>query len=502
MNNKDLATKLISLVGGKSNIISVFNCYTRARTNVKDVNKVNIDGIKSTEGVIGVVVDKNQIQIIVGPGKAVKVAQEMTAQVGETTTGASQSSDKEEFKEEYLKTKSDIRKKTNKKGTALIRKIAGIFVPIIPMFIACGLLLGIYTVCENSLKEQFTKSTFGIVFNVVSSSVFTVLNVIVGYNACKEFGGDGIIGAALAGALTNPLMNGADGEGIWMGFYTFKTAEVGIFTILLVAIGTAYLEKLIRKFMPDIIDAFMTPLLTVIIMASAAFFVLQPIGAAINMGLAEMFKGIIKHCAWLLGIVPMFYLLLVLTGTHHSLMAVSAALIGPGKGAIGYTPLVPVQLMAGAAEVGAALYILMISKNKKLKKNIIGSLPIGFLGIDEPLIWGMSVPLKRPFIAAGLGGFVGGTMLAVMNITANVPESTGIEAALVCNKPWVFVAAFMISIVAGFIFQFFIGFKDTIEVKDPNTGEVKEEVIETSYAIKLYQKYRAKHPKKAKVGAK
>jgi len=490
---KDQANKFLPLVGGKENIINVFNCYTRARINVKNIDKCNIAEIKKVDGVIGVVVDKQQVQIIVGPGKSVKVAQEMNALIG----GSSNTSIISDDPKGYLKTKEAVRKKTNKGATSIIRKIAGIFVPIIPMFIACGLLLGIYTICDQQITG-FSKTTFGIVFNVVSSSVFTVLNVIVGYNACKEFGGDGIIGAALAGALTNPLMNGGDGEGIWMGFYTFKTAEVGIFTVLLVAIGTAYFEKLVRKFMPDIIDAFMTPLITVIVMAAAAFFVLQPIGAGINMGLTEVFKGIANNCAWLLGIVPMFYLLLVLTGTHHSLMAVSSALIGPGKGAIGYTPLVPVQLMAGAAEVGAAIFILMKSKNKVLKKNIIGSLPIGVLGIDEPLIWGMSVPLKRPFFAAGLGGAVGGTMLAVLKITANVPESTGIQAALVCNVPWIFVVAFLISIVAGFIFMALIGFKDPVEIVDKKTNEVKTEYVETSIALKWYKQYREKHPKKVK----
>jgi len=497
INNKDLASLLINLVGGKENIVFVFNCYTRARVNVKDVNKANIDAIKSTEGVIGVVVDKNQIQIIVGPGKAVKVAQEMLAQVEGTPEAKKQANEVTKNTEDYLKTKSDVRKKTNKGAAALIRKVAGIFVPIIPMFIACGLLLGIYTICEQSISG-FKETDFGKVFNVIANSVFAVLNIIVGYNACKEFGGDAIIGAALAGALT--IKGELNLQGIKIGFYEFNYAEVGIFTILLVSIGTAYLEKLLRKFMPDMIDAFMTPLITVIVMYAAALFILQPIGAYINKGLAYVFENISKYCPWMLGIVPMFYLLLVLTGTHHSLMAVSLSLIGSDPAHKGWTYILAAQLMAGAAEVGAAIYIALKTKNSKLKKNIIGALPIGILGIDEPLIWGMSVPLKRPFISAGLGGLVGGTFVACFKVGAQVPEATGIQAALVFNKPGIFVAGFAMSIVAGFLIQILVGFKDPVELTDDVLGEAKEQYIETSYALKLYQKYRVKHPKKVKAG--
>jgi len=233
---------------------------------------------------------------------------------------------------------------------------------------------------------------------------------------------------------------------------------------------------------------------------SSFLFILQPIGAYINKGLAYVFENISKYCPWMLGIVPMFYLLLVLTGTHHSLMAVSLSLIGSDPAHKGWTYILAAQLMAGAAEVGAAIYIALKTKNSKLKKNIIGALPIGILGIDEPLIWGMSVPLKRPFISAGLGGLVGGTFVACFKVGAQVPEATGIQAALVFNKPGIFVAGFAMSIVAGFLIQILVGFKDPVELTDDVLGEAKEQYIETSYALKLYQKYRVKHPKKVKAG--
>lgn len=470
---KKLAEEVVSLVGGKSNINNVYNCYTRARINVNDINKANTKKIKELPGVIGVVVDKAQVQVIVGPGKSVKLAGEIKGIVGDSTKKVDTKKETNPA-ENYLETKKKVRNKTNNKATSFIRKIAGIFVPIIPMFIACGLLLAIYSICEIKLGESFTKSTAGTVFNVVSTSVFFVLNIIVGYNATKEFGGDGIIGAALAGVLTNPLMNGLDGEGLNLGMYVFKTAEVGIFTILLVSIGIAYLEKLFRKFMPDMIDAFMTPFLTVIIMSIAALFILQPIGAYMNKGLAFIFRGISDHVPYLLGLVPLFYLLLVLTGTHHSLMVVSLALTDNGK-VLAY--IMPVQLMAGAAEVGAAIYILLRTKNKGFKKTIISALPIGVLGIDEPLIWGMSVPLKSPFISAGIGGFIGGTFLACMRVGSKLAESTGIQAAFVTNRPGIFAIGFIMSIVAGFIVQALIGFKDPVE--DGNAPQ------KTQYSIAL-----------------
>ena len=118
------------------------------------------------------------------------------------------------------------------------------------------------------------------------------------------------------------------------------------------------------------------------------------------------------------------------------------------------------------------------------------------LGIGEPLIWGMSVPLKRPFIAASLGGFAGGTFIGCMGLFAKVAEGTGIQAALLINEPLLFVAGYAIAVVTGFLVQFLIGFKDTYEVKNEKTGQVKTVTVETSWIYRKYQERHLAHSKK------
>ncbi|MCQ2794195.1 MAG: PTS transporter subunit EIIC [Bacilli bacterium] len=513
MNDAELSKKVIELVGGGGNIIVAFNCYTRLRINVRNFDLVKVPELQKLEGVIGVVTSGIQVQVIVGPGRAAKltsvVNQRLEAEIfnrqqEESAEAAAAHAIAEQSDKKYLKNKENFRGKLNGNFNSVMKKVAGIFVPIIPAFIACGLLLAILEIIKIYV-EGFTDTSFGIILNVVSSSVFSILSVIVGFNACKEFGGDGILGACLGGILSSPLLGDAETP-LVIGPFTIYAGLGGVIAVLMVAISAAYFEKLIRKFMPDMLDSFLTPLITLIVMSVAGLFLLMPLGGYISQGIAIAVEAIVKNVPILLGLVPMFYLFLVLFGVHHGLIPISQALIDDYMKqhgtTVGWAPIVPVQLMAGAAEVGAAIYVLMKTRDKKLKKTIKHALPIGILGIDEPLIWGMTFTHKRLFISAGLGGAIAGAVVASLNIMANVPETTGIQAALLCgvdiNKKWQYALCFILAIALGFIFAALIGFKDTIETTDPATGKVKTEVYETSIAKKLYDQYRAKHPKKVK----
>ena len=506
MSEKELATKFIADLGTGSNIKTVYNCYTRVRAEVVDLSKVNQDSIKGTAGVIGVVVAGQQVQIIVGPGKSVKVAQAINVELAKGGASASASStpksnedqnaldakEKEDYKKEYLAAKEKERNKHGR-ASALFKKIAGIFVPIIPAFIACGLLLAILEIVKTQLGPDFATDTIpGKIFNAISGSVFNILSIIVGYNACKEFGGDGILGACLAGVMTSPILGSIDDPIITLGALKIYSGLGGVISVIFVSIAAAYFEKLLRKFMPNAIDAFMTPLITLSVMSLAGLFVFMPIGGYISLGIQKAVEGIMTTAPFLLGIVPMFYLLMVLIGVHHVLIPISQTLIS----ANGYSILVPIQLMAGAAEVGAAIYFLIRSKNKRMKKTVAESIPIGILGIDEPLIWGMTFPLKRLFIPIGLAGGISGAILAVIlnNLSSGslVPESTGIEAALVMSGTsgkWVFAVAFIGAIILGFVCTALIGFKDVYQEQDAN-GNVVEKTQETSLGLVLYNKWK------------
>ncbi|MCQ2787257.1 MAG: PTS transporter subunit EIIC, partial [Bacilli bacterium] len=503
MNEKELGVKLIELLGGVDNLNSVYNCYTRVRAEVKNVEIVDVEAIKKIPGLIGVVVAGQQIQIIVGLGKCVKCAQAMREYIEKNKDpnlkGSTVKSEKEQFKKEYLGNKDEFRKK---KSNPFFKKVSGIFVPIIPAFIACGLLLAILEVI-NVQMSSFGDTTAGVIFEILANSVFSVLSVIVGYNACREFGGDGIIGGCLAAVMTSPLLGTINDPIIQYGSLKIYSGLGGVISVILVAVATGYLERLLRKFMPNAIDAFVTPLISLAVMTLAALFVFMPIGGYVSLGIEITVTAILESAPFLIGIVPMFYLIMVLFGVHHVLIPISQTLIDMTAvdGKPGYSILVAVQLMAGAAEIGAAIYFLITSKNKKMKKIVAGSIPIGVLGIDEPLIWGLSFPLKRLFIPIGIAGGISGGVLAVLlyNLSSGslAPETTGIEAALLMSTntaKWVYALTFIGAIVLGFIFTALIGYKEVVEVVDDKTGKVTEIVNETSLIAKYWGPFKKTKP--------
>lgn len=489
MKDKDLAAKVLTYLGGAGNISDAYNCYTRLRAEVKNVELVKTNEIKELDGVIGVVVADKQIQVIVGTGKSVKVTQELKRLMRESGSGNGSTNkdavqtakeELEEFKKTYKSNKEKVRGKKSRTNV-FFKKIAGIFVPIVPAFIACGLVLAVLEITKAALHfnpETDVLPGALVVINALGSSVFAILEVIVGYNACKEFGGDGIIGGCLAGFLAS-----ADLAGIKIGSFELQPGAGGVITVLLIAIAAAYFEKLLRKFMPNIIDAFMTPLLTLCVMGVVGIFVAQPFGGLLSEGISKGVNGILEHVPILMGLIPAFYLPMVLFGVHHALIPISQTLIDT----FGYSQIVAVQLMGGAAEVGAAIYFILTTRNKKMKRTVIQSLPIGFLGIDEPLIWGLTFPLKKLFIPIGITGFIVGGIMSNFRFGAIVPETTGIEATLLMkgdpNCKLIYALSFIGAIVLGFILTAIIGYKETYEVTNPD-GSVTEMEHESSYFAK------------------
>ena len=201
---------------------------------------------------------------------------------------------------------------------------------------------------------------------------------------------------------------------------------------------------------------FLRPLITVCVMTFVGLMVFQPIGGFISETIGAFVSFIIYKVPVLAGLASAIYLPLVMTGMHHGLIAVNTQLIAD----FGVTYLLPVTCMAGAGQVGAAFYVYLKTKNQRLKKTIKNALPVGMLGIGEPLMWGCTIPLGKPFIASCIGGGIGGSIMAVMKVAAKVPELSGIPLAFITTRfPLYFVGLFA-SYAAGFIVCRLMGFTD------------------------------------------
>ena len=436
MTKKELAQSICNLVG-ESNIRTIANCYTRVRLTVKDPGNIKREELKKLEGVLGVIEEGSHVQVVLGPGTAAAVAQLMS----------DMTQIKSEEVDEAVLLKEENRAKNNVPYKNMLKKIANIFIPIIPAFIACGLVVAVY---ESSYVffPGFQDTDFGKIMSALAYSVFTILPIIVGYNTSKEFGGSPIIGAVLAS-----ILNSSSLAGVQLFHVSITPGRGGVISVLIIAYVAVLLEKQLQKVIPDFLDMFLRPLITVCVMTFVGLMVFQPIGGFISETIGAFVSFIIYKVPVLAGLASAIYLPLVMTGMHHGLIAVNTQLIAD----FGVTYLLPVTCMAGAGQVGAAFYVYLKTKNQRLKKTIKNALPVGMLGIGEPLMWGCTIPLGKPFIASCIGG---GSVMAVMKVAAKVPELSGIPLAFITTRfPLYFVGLFA-SYAAGFIVCRLMGFTD------------------------------------------
>lgn len=443
MSKMEIHDQIIALLGNKENLRGIENCMTRVRVEVKDVGQCNLEGIKKLEEVMGVVVDDHNVQIIVGPGKSNKIASAISQRAGIRCIDV----DEAEIR------KQENRKKNDTPFKRVMKKVAKIFIPIIPAFIACGLMVAIYE-SGYVFMPGFQDTNFGKILGAIAYSVFTILPIIVGYNAAREFGGTAILGAVLAAILTSSSITGVSLLGI-----ECVAGRGGVISVMIVAALGALLEKQLKKLIPDFLDTFLTPLITIFVMTFLGLLVFQPLGGFVSESIGNFVNYIIYNVPALAGLATMVYLPLVMTGMHHGLIAVNAQLIAD----FGVTYLLPVTCMAGAGQVGAAFYVYLKTKNVRLKKVCRNALPVGMLGIGEPLMWGVTIPLAKPFLASCLGGAVGGSAMAIMRVAAKIPELSGLQLAFITTSPLKYLLGIVISYAAGFVICMLLGFEDPEE---------------------------------------
>ncbi|AIY84922.1 PTS system, glucose-like IIB component domain protein [Clostridium baratii str. Sullivan] len=453
MTNQEIAKKLVELVGGKENVKSVTNCMTRCRLELNDYSKADIEGIKKAEGTLGVVEAKGQLQVIYGPGKVNKVTEEVKKLVGTQVV----------LGDDAVKaTKEKLREKNDTKFKNVLKKLGNVFIPLIPLFVACGLVLAINNIAGVYFGDAYKTTTAAQIIGLIGNGVFSILSVLVGVNAAKEFGSQmpmmgGVLGGILSSAaLANITLFGKE----------LTPGRGGIISVILVVILSVYIEKLCRKFVPDVLDLFITPLVTLTISVLAALFILQPVGGFISDSIGTVVAQTVASDNTIVSVISgafsgAVFLPLVMTGMHQALTPIHADLIAN----VGYTVLLPILATAGMAQVGATIAVYRKTKNERLKKTAKNGLVPGFLGIGEPLIYGVTLPLGKPFLGACLGAGVGGAVMALFKVGSVALGVSGLPLALLIadGKMGVFLIGVLASYVAGYFFTALLGFEDPVE---------------------------------------
>ncbi len=460
MNYKDSAEKILLNLGGKNNVQSFTNCMTRLRVELKDSSLVNVKEIKDIKGVLGVV-EGEQAQIIVGPGHAQRL-REAFGQISGISDNSEFNGENINFESIADETKEKVKSKQKSPLQRGLKHVGNIFIPLIPGFVGTGLILAIANVWKI-IDPSIVGNSWYSLFAAAGMLLLASLNVLVGHNASKEFGGTPVLGAIAGGLIMAPALAGLPEQPLTLfnGFIKLSPNLGGVIGVIFAAFMFSYIEKKLRKIIPASLDLFFIPFLTILIGGIITIIIIMPIAALIMKFITWLLVDIMLNSWGAIGgyILAASFLPLVMLGIHQGLTPIHIQLIQTQ----GYTVLLPILAMAGGGQVGAALAILVKTKNKKLKETIKSALPIGFLGIGEPLIYGVSLPLFYPFITACLGaGFGGMVLAAVNNVGALAFGPSGILlVTLIANGKWMwYLIALLTSYLGGFILTYLSGYNE------------------------------------------
>ncbi|EOB8331481.1 TPA: PTS transporter subunit EIIC [Staphylococcus aureus] len=467
---QQLAERIIAAVGGMDNIDSVMNCMTRLRIKVLDENKVDDQELRHIDGVMGVIHDE-RIQVVVGPGTVNKVANHMAelsgVKLGDPIPHHHNDSEKMDYKS-YAADKAKANKEAHKakqkngKLNKVLKSIANIFIPLIPAFIGAGLIGGIAAVLSNLMVAGYISGAWITqlitVFNVIKDGMLAYLAIFTGINAAKEFGATPGLGGVIGGTT---LLTGIAGKNILMNVFTgepLQPGQGGIIGVIFAVWILSIVEKRLHKIVPNAIDIIVTPTIALLIVGLLTIFIFMPLAGFVSDSLVSVVNGIISIGGVFSGfIIGASFLPLVMLGLHHIFTPIHIEMINQS----GATYLLPIAAMAGAGQVGAALALwVRCKRNTTLRNTLKGALPVGFLGIGEPLIYGVTLPLGRPFLTACIGGGIGGAVIGgIGHIGAKAIGPSGVSLLpLISDNMYLgYIAGLLAAYAGGFVCTYLFG---------------------------------------------
>ncbi|MEV5982002.1 PTS transporter subunit EIIC [Streptomyces sp. NPDC052114] len=473
--NRATAAAILPLVGGAQNVTSVAHCMTRLRLGLADRSLVDDDALKALPAVMGVVED-DTYQIVLGPGTVARVTPEFEAMVaeGRTEAPAEHTLTAEELAAQGAAIKEARKAKNATPFKLFLRRIANIFVPLIPALIGCGIIAGINGLLVN--LEWLPAITPALA--AIASGFMALIAVFVGFNTAKEFGGTPILGGAVAAIIVYAGVANIEAFG-----QKLSPGQGGVLGALGAAVLATYVEKWCRKWVPEAVDVLVTPTLTVLISGLVTIFGLMFLAGEVSTGIGTAANWLLDNTGAFAGLVlGGLFLPLVMLGLHQALIPIHTTLIEQQ----GYTVLLPILAMAGAGQVGCAIAVFKrLKHNKSIRTTIKSALPAGFLGVGEPLIYGVSLPLGRPFVTACVGGAAGGAFVGFFSMIGDKVGSTAIGPSgwalfplLDGNKGLgltiaIYAGGLLVGYLVGFFATYFFGFSKQM-LTDLNTDSAED----------------------------
>ncbi|MET7674334.1 PTS transporter subunit EIIC [Streptomyces seoulensis] len=394
-NDTATASAVLALTGGPANIRHVTHCLTRLRLTLADPAAVDEGSLRALPGVLGVIgAGTPSLQVVLGPG----VVDTVTAEV-----------------ERQLAAAPAAEPRTKRAAPAALRRIADIFVPLIPALIGCGILAGINGLLTNAGWLPGLTPALA----AIASGFMALIAVFVGYRTAKEFGGTPVLGGAVAAVIVYPGVAKVTAFGVHL-----SPGQGGVLGALAAALLATRIEKWCRGRLPGALDVLVTPTVTVLVAGLATLYGLMYAAGAVATAIGTGANWLLTTTGPFAGVIlGGLFLPLVMLGLHQALIPIHTTLIEQQ----GYTVLLPLLAMAGAGQVGGALAVYVrLRHDTALRTTIRSALPAGLLGVGEPLIYGVSLPLGRPFVTACVGGAAGGGFVGFFALLGEKVGATAI----------------------------------------------------------------------------
>ncbi|MFL2106522.1 PTS transporter subunit EIIC [Mycobacteroides abscessus] len=401
MDYKKIAAEVVGKVGGNSNIVSVTHCMTRLRFVLKDNKQANDEEIKKIPGVLGVAVSGGQYQVIIGT----EVSSVYTEIVNTMDVTGGGSIDVDE---------GDIPKEDGNLFNRFFKLISGIIFPVMGVMTAGGIIKGVLAGLTSFNVLSEASGTYQILYSF-ADGFFYFLPVILGFSAANKFKSNPYIGATIGAALVYPSIVSFYNEGIALTFLKIPVVLTSygnsVFPIIAGVAVAAYIEKKIDHKMPTTVKLFATPLITLIITVPLTFLVVGPIMTIISDFLASGTQSIYNFSPILTGVIlGAFWQLVVIFGLHYAFIPILINNIAT----LGADPINAILNVTIFALAGSAIGFAMKQKNKEKRALGFSTGITGLFGVTEPIIYGVALPYKKPFIAAFIGGGIAGGITAGM----------------------------------------------------------------------------------------
>ena len=455
---KKLASSVVDAVGGVGNVTNLTHCMTRLRFILKDEAKASDETVKNIPGVMGLVKQGGQYQIIIGNNVAAAYKEILALGVdGGATVDAS-----EQPKQKWT---------LKRVGMTILDAIIGTMTPLIPAIIGGSMvkLLAMLLLMTGVVGE--TNSTY-VLLNTIGDAAFFFLPILVAVSASKKFGTNTYLAVAIAGLMVHPVFmdlmaKAAEGQAVTLAMlpitsvkYTYTIIPAIVMSWLL-----RYIEAGVDRITPLVTKNFLKPMLILLVGAVIAISIVGPAGVWLGNGISAVVYGIHGKLGWLaVAIVGAIWPLLVMTGMHRVFTPTIVTTIAEtGSEAM----VMPSEIGANMSLGGVSLAVAFKTKNRELRQTALAAASSALIaGITEPALYGVAIRLKRPMIASVITGFIAGAVAGLAGWASHSMAAPGLFTSVQFidkDNPtsilWI-AAVMAISVVVSFALTLILGFED------------------------------------------